>query len=713
VSTRGRAIRRFGPNRRLALCASLFVAITIIAACLVIWDLRSERIADAMEDTRKLAVVLVEQTARSFQAVDLVLQEIQAMASAKGLANPDEFRDRLASEQVHEFLKERLRSLPQAVSVALVDDAGRITNFSRPWPIPVIDVSDREYFRYLRDHRAAEMFIGPPVRSKVTGLWTLTIARRVSGPDGEFLGIAAAYVNTDYFEDFYAALTTRIGESVSLFRQDGTLLARHPHNEQALGEKLSAASPWYENIAKGGGTYRTPGYIGQVPRIISVQPSRDYPFAVSAGISEHAALASWRRDAIIIAIGAAGAVIGFGIIFFALAAQFRRLEVSEDRFRDFAQSSSDWLWETDQQHRFTYVSEGVTTYGFTTGPGSVVGRTRSELAADAGADPAKWEEHRAALDRREPIRDFTYTWRNSDGAEGIASITGNSFYDAKGRFLGYRGTGRDITAAVTAERNMREAKEAAEAASHAKSQFLANTSHELRTPLNAILGFSEALSLGLRGQLKPAQAEYVGLVHDSGQHLLTIINDILDLARVDAGKVELHEESEVDPRHIADACIALTRESAISGAIRVSTDFERDLPMLHVDVTRLRQIVLNLLSNAIKFTKPGGDIVLAIRRDASGSVSIAVRDTGLGMTPDEIAVALEPFGQVDSGDTRRFEGTGLGVPLAKRLTELHGGTFTIDSEKGKGTCVTVTIPATRVISDHPGADLHNPATSAA
>jgi signal transduction histidine kinase len=247
----------------------------------------------------------------------------------------------------------------------------------------------------------------------------------------------------------------------------------------------------------------------------------------------------------------------------------------------------------------------------------------------------------------------------------------------------------------------------------AKSQFLANTSHELRTPLNAILGFSEALKLGLRGRLKPAQADYVGLVHDSGQHLLTIINDILDLARVDAGKVELHEESAVNPRHVIDACVALLRESAISGGIRLSTDFENDLPLLHVDATRLRQIVLNLLSNAIKFTKPGGSVMLAIRRDASGGVSIAVSDTGLGMTLDEIAIALEPFGQVDSGDTRRFEGTGLGVPLAKRLTELHDGTFTIDSEKGKGTCVTVTIPPARVIDHRLAVQSHNPATSAA
>jgi hypothetical protein len=300
--------------------------VTVIAAGFAIWNLRGERLADEMQNTKNLAVVLAEQTTRSFQAVDLVLQEMQAMVLAAAIEKPDQFKLRMGTEEVHDFLAGRVKSLPQANAVALFDAAGRLANFSRPWPIPVMDVSDREYFQFLRDHPAPVPFIGPPVRSKVSGAWTITIARRLSGPNGEFFGIAAGYVEARYFEDFYKAISREAGESVSLFHRDGTLLARHPHIEEMTGEKLSTASPWYAQVANGGGTYHTPGYIGGVPRIISVQPAREYPLAVTVGVSEYEALAPWRRQSLLIMIGAVGALIGFAILVRALAVQFRRLE---------------------------------------------------------------------------------------------------------------------------------------------------------------------------------------------------------------------------------------------------------------------------------------------------------------------------------------------------------------------------------------------------
>jgi PAS domain S-box-containing protein len=697
MRTQGKVTHHFSSSRGLAVSGCLFVAVTIIAACLAIWDLRDDWIADQMKDTQSLGVVLAEQTARTIQAVDLVIQQTQAMVLARGIQNPGQFRQRTGAEDVHGFLADLLKNLPQADAIALIDDTGRITNFSRAWPIPVIDTSDREYFRYLRDHNVYEPFIGPPVQSKVNGAWTIAVARRVNGPNGEFLGIVVGYVEAQYFEDFYKAISTGDGESISLFRRDGILLGRYPNLDNMIGEKLSTASLWYQTLAAGGGTYRTPGYIGGVPRILSVQPVHGYPLAIAVGVSEHVALAPWRRQSTTIAIGAAGAVVGFAALFRALAVQFRRLAQSEARFRDFAQSSSDWLWETDSHHRFAYVSDGVSTFGFSGGPGGLLGRTRVELAVDGGDDPARWEQHYAALERREPMRDFTYTWRNSAGLEGTASISGDPFFDAKGRFLGYRGTGRDITKQVHAERALRDAKEAAEAANLTKSQFLANISHELRTPLNAIIGFSEMLERGMAGPVGRKQREYAGFVYKSGQHLLNIINDILDLARVDSGKFELHDESDVDPRGVIDACLSLVRERANAGALQLTTEIAADVPHIVADSTRLKQILLNLLSNAIKFTEPGGSVVVALRGEPDGGISFEVRDTGLGMTPDEIVTALEPFGQVEAGNARRYEGTGLGLPLARRLAELHGGSLTVASEKGRGTTVTVTLPATRVV----------------
>jgi hypothetical protein len=195
----------------------------------------------------------------------------------------------------------------------LIDDAGKIVNFSRAWPVPVVDASDRDFYRYLREHTDPGAFIGVPVVNKVSGAWVIMLTRRVSGPRGEFLDIVAGVVEARYFEDFYRAISKNEGESVSLFRRDGTLLARRPHLEGVIGTKISVESPWYASVADDGGTYRTPGYIGGVPRIISVQPLREYPIVVTVGILEDVALAPWRRQSIMIAVSALGAVVGFTI----------------------------------------------------------------------------------------------------------------------------------------------------------------------------------------------------------------------------------------------------------------------------------------------------------------------------------------------------------------------------------------------------------------
>ncbi len=254
----------------------------------------------------------------------------------------------------------------------------------------------------------------------------------------------------------------------------------------------------------------------------------------------------------------------------------------------------------------------------------------------------------------------------------------------------------DATAQRESEEDLRRAKEAAEAANRTKSSFLTNMSHELRTPLNAIIGFAEIMRDELLGPLGATHyREYASDIHQSGKHLLDLINDILDLSKVEAGRLELHEEDCNVPALLA-ASLRLMNERAHASELRIEQRFPRHLPLLRADARSLKQILLNLVSNAIKFTPSGGRILISADADGE-SFDLIIADSGIGMTAEGVKKALEAFGQVDSSLSRKYEGTGLGLPLTRALVELHGGRLEIDSALGDGTRVTASFPAERII----------------
>jgi len=236
----------------------------------------------------------------------------------------------------------------------------------------------------------------------------------------------------------------------------------------------------------------------------------------------------------------------------------------------------------------------------------------------------------------------------------------------------------------------------ADKANRAKSEFLANMSHELRTPLNAIIGFSDVLRAELFGSIgNDRYAEYVRDINDSGKHLLEIINEILDLAKAESGKISLAED-EIDLLGCIQDAVRICRGRAMSSDIQLQMIASSEPVFCLVDERLVRQILLNLLTNAIKFSHPGGKVTVSVRADRAKGIVLVVKDNGIGIAPDDILRVQNPFEQVDTSLARKYGGTGLGLPLTRKLIELHGGTMLLESELGRGTSVTVVLPADRL-----------------
>ena len=371
------------------------------------------------------------------------------------------------------------------------------------------------------------------------------------------------------------------------------------------------------------------------------------------------------------------------------------LRESEERFRDFATVASDYFFEMDENLRYSFVSE---RYEEITGlpPADVIGKSNEEiwtglsLESDWRED-GNWQERQAALKSHRSYSNIRQAWTRPDGNRRTLLVAGKPIFGEDGRFLGYRCVGSDITGLSAAENAAVAARIVAEKANHAKSDFLSSMSHELRTPMNAILGFGQLLELSLKEPLTKTQKDYVGYILKSGQHLLELINDVLDLTKIEAGKVELSIE-DVCPRDVLDECLALVHSMADERGIGIVVgEGFKAAAKIRADQTRFKQSLLNLMSNAIKYNRERGKVTVDCHETPGGMLHVSVTDEGEGISEDMRRDLFEPFHRLGL-ETTKIEGTGIGLTITKQIIERMGGHIGVYTEIGKGSTFWIELP---------------------
>ena len=694
------------PAARGAITTALSWLVTIwLLSGLVNWLMFHSAISQAESTARNTSVMVAAYVEQTLEAGKIVLQSMQALLAENRVTTEDGYRSFVKDPKVYQTLRDRIANMQEIDKAAFISSTGEVLNFSVTYPPPPIKVADRDYFVEQMGAQAPERSLSVVVLDRASGKWTFFLAQRVTGSNGQPIGVAIVGLKASFLADFFRQTTLGDSSAILLLRDDGVLLTGSGVAPATYGQRFPLNSP-VVNGSDGPHLVdmapRVPTDFGATPHVVASEPVDGAPARVAVLIGEMAYLPAWRSW--LLATAALAGLVSVAIVL-ALRRTLRLLAANEA-----AEQAAK-----DQQVLAAIVNTRSALTAVVTVGGRVV-RCNDSFRRAFGTDRA---------------RELLLCGPGVSGTEPLLSFSGSGDplpqdldieirrEADEAQYLHFSLSVEELpdlgpcVVMIGADETLRRRADAAEAANRAKSEFLTNMSHELRTPLNGVLGM---LGLVRDRALDPEARMFVATAERSADHLLSIVNDILDLSKLEAGKLDI-EPGVFAPRGVMQSAVSIIAPQAAERGNVVEFVVADDVPeCVEGDEGRVRQVLLNLLGNAAKFTE-GGRIVVSIglRPTPGGdrSLTFSVNDTGIGIAREAQGRLFQQFSQVDSSIRRRFGGTGLGLAISKRLLELMGGTIEVDSEPGRGSTFTCTLPCRPIAVAKPEADAQPSALPAA
>lgn len=703
-------MRLIGSVRIVAVVAAL----CLVCVALAVWTLSQSRRAALYEGGRRVegvALVLEQQADQMLSAIEQLI-DLTSMDFAKhGIVRP-------TAADLEHLMGDAAQRLPQLRTVHFVDPDGRQSRVGAPPDRPTIDASQKALFRRHQADPSIGLKLVEPEPGASGGPPQLFMSRRLTGAEGRFAGVLLVEIDLGYLRNLYDGLQLTAGSSIGLMTTGGRLVVRYPEIDLASDRDFPRLFEGHDGRRANGSLSLVSPLDGEV-RLVGYRVLSRFPLLVYASTLESDVLREWRTSS--------GVYFAFAGTLLLLVAVLSVMTVREIRHRRVAERAAEAsLLDLKRQKDLVEailnaLPDGTQLFDAQQRMVGWNDRLFSILKVDrddvfAAADPthrffeilARRGEYgpgdveqqiRARLDITRATHRFDYRRRMADGC----------WMECRGEPIegvGLLAVYRDITAEVEHEARMQaiqssleEARHDAERANRAKSEFLAGMSHELRTPLNAILGFSEVIGGLLYGRdAIDRYADYAQDINTSATHLLALIDALLDLAKIEAGRMELNEET-VTVQDCVDRTLAMCRPVASGKGVDLVLGPIPDVAF-RADKQKVVQSLLNVVANAIKFTPAAGRVTISAERRPEG-LALIVTDTGIGIAKADIPKVFEAFRQVESGMAMNAKGTGLGMPLTRHLVELHGGAVTLESELGVGTSVTIMLPAQRIAQPIP------------